>query len=137
MDLLVPEVISLISKLGAMMVLIRAGFMSLCHSLEERMALCTECIDTHTCGTNVMMHLYCSRYLNNAYRFYWRSMRLCYPNPPLSQLAKVLTKIALKGARVVLCTPVCNFLELGQFGSPNSKGVSKGCAWGLFGGNIV
>ena len=39
MDLLVPEVISLISKLGAMMVLIKAGFMSLCHSLEERMAL--------------------------------------------------------------------------------------------------
>ena len=32
---------------------------------------------------------------------------------------------------------VCNFLELGQFGSPNSKGVSKGPAWGLFGGNIV
>ena len=24
-----------------------------------------------------------------------------------------------------------------QFGSPNSKGVSKGCAWGLFGGDIV
>ena len=39
MDFLVPEVISLILKLGAMMVLIRAGFMSLCHSLEERMAL--------------------------------------------------------------------------------------------------
>ena len=39
MDLLVPEVISLISKLGAMIVLIKAGFMSLCHSLEERMAL--------------------------------------------------------------------------------------------------
>ena len=39
MDLLVPEVISLISKLGAMMVFIRAGFMSLCHSLEERKAL--------------------------------------------------------------------------------------------------
>ena len=29
--LLVPEVIYLISKLGAMMVLIKAGFMSLCH----------------------------------------------------------------------------------------------------------
>jgi hypothetical protein len=28
---------------------------------------------------------------------------LCYP--PFSQLAKVLTKIALEGARVVLCTP--------------------------------
>ena len=39
MDLLVPKVISLISKLGAMMVLIKAAFMSLCHSLEERMAL--------------------------------------------------------------------------------------------------
>ena len=73
-----------------------------------------------------MMRLYCLRYLNNAYRFYWRSMGLCYANPPFSQLAKVLTKIALKGVRVVLCTPVCNFLELGQFGSPNSQGVSKG-----------
>ena len=26
---------------------------------------------------------------------------------------------------------------IGEFGSPNSLGVSKGCAWGLFGGNIV
>ena len=32
-------VISLISKLGAMMVLIKAGFMSLCLASEERMAL--------------------------------------------------------------------------------------------------
>ena len=39
MDLLVPKVTSLISKLGAMMVLIKAGFMLLCHSFEERMAL--------------------------------------------------------------------------------------------------
>ena len=52
-----------------------------------------------------MMQLYCSRYLNNAYRFYWRWMGLCYANPPLSQHAKVLTKIALEGARVILCTP--------------------------------
>ena len=37
--LLVPEVISLFLKLGAMMVLIKAGFMSSCLSLEERMAL--------------------------------------------------------------------------------------------------
>ena len=49
-----------------------------------------------------MMQLYNSRYLKNAFRFYWRSMGLCYANPPFSQLAKVLTKIALKGARVVL-----------------------------------
>ena len=52
-----------------------------------------------------MMQLYCSPYLNNAYRFYWRSIRLCYANPPFSQLAKVLTRMALEGARVILCTP--------------------------------
>ena len=52
-----------------------------------------------------MMQLYCSRYLNNAYRFYWKSMGLCYANPPFSQLAELLTKIALERARVVLCTP--------------------------------
>ena len=40
MDLFVPEVISLISKLGAMILLIKAGFMSFYHLLEERMALC-------------------------------------------------------------------------------------------------
>ena len=38
-------------------------------------------------------------------------MRLCYANPPFSQLAKVLTKTALKGARVVLCTPVYPSLQ--------------------------
>ena len=52
-----------------------------------------------------MMQLYCSRYLNNAYRFYWKWKGLCYANPPFSQLAKVLTKIALEGATMVLCTP--------------------------------
>ena len=52
-----------------------------------------------------MMQLYCSRYLNNAYRCYCKSMGLWYANPPFSQLAKVLTKIALEGARVILCTP--------------------------------
>ena len=39
MDLLVPEVISLIAKLGAMVLLVKAGFMSLSHSFEERIAL--------------------------------------------------------------------------------------------------
>ena len=37
MDRLVPMVVSLILRLGAMRVLIKAGFMSSCHSLEERM----------------------------------------------------------------------------------------------------
>ena len=52
-----------------------------------------------------LMQLYCSRYLNNAYRFYWRSMGVCNANPPFSQFAKVITKIALEGGRVDLCTP--------------------------------
>ena len=52
-----------------------------------------------------MMQLYCSQYLNNAYEFCWRSTALCYADPSLSQLAKVPTKIALEGARVILCTP--------------------------------
>ena len=26
---------------------------------------------------------------------------------------------------------------VGQFGSPNSKGISNGCAWGHFGGGIA
>ena len=38
MDFLVPEVISLILKFGAMSVLIKAGFMSSCHPLQQRMA---------------------------------------------------------------------------------------------------
>ena len=32
-------------------------------------------------------------------------MGLAYANPPLSLLAKVLTKIAFEGGRVVMCTP--------------------------------
>ena len=51
-----------------------------------------------------MMQLYCSWYLSNAYPFYWRSMGLCYANPQFSQLAKVLTKMALEEARVS-CVP--------------------------------
>ena len=51
------------------------------------------------------MQLYCSPNINNAYCFYSKSMGLCYANPPFSELAKVITKIALEGARVVLCTP--------------------------------
>ena len=51
------------------------------------------------------MQLYCSQYLNNPRRFYWRSIRLCSPYLPLSQLAKVLTETFLEGARVVSCGP--------------------------------
>ena len=54
-----------------------------------------------------IMQLYCSNHLNNAFRFFWRAMGLAYANPPFSLLAKVLTKIAYEGGRVVMCTPEC------------------------------
>ena len=52
-----------------------------------------------------IMQLYCSKHLNNAFRFFWKAMRLAYANPPFSLLAKVLTKIAYEGGRVGMCTP--------------------------------
>ena len=52
-----------------------------------------------------IMQLYCSKHLKNAFRFFWKAMGLAYANPPLSLLAKVLTKIAYEGGRVVMCTP--------------------------------
>ena len=52
-----------------------------------------------------IMQLYCSKQLNNAFRFFWEAMGLAYANPPFSLLAKVLTKIACEGGRVVMCTP--------------------------------
>ena len=52
-----------------------------------------------------VMQLYCSKHTNNAFRFFWKTMGLAYANPPFSLLAKVLTKIAYEGGRVVMCTP--------------------------------
>ena len=52
-----------------------------------------------------IMQLYCSKHLINAFRFFWKAMGLAYANPPFSLLAKVLTKIASEGGRVVMCTP--------------------------------
>ena len=52
-----------------------------------------------------IMQLYCSKHLNNAFRFFWKAMGLAYANPPFSLLTKVLIKIAYEGGRVVMCTP--------------------------------
>ena len=50
------------------------------------------------------MQLLCSRHLNNTFRFFWKAMGLADANAPSSFLAKVLSKIAYAGGRVVLCT---------------------------------
>ena len=52
-----------------------------------------------------IMQLYCSKHLNNAFPFFWRAMGLAHTNRPFFLLAKVLTKIAYEGGRVVMCTP--------------------------------
>ena len=52
-----------------------------------------------------IMQLHCSKHLNNAFRFFWKAMGLAYANRPFSLLAKVLTKVAYEGGRVVMCTP--------------------------------
>ena len=52
-----------------------------------------------------IMQLYCSKQLNNAFRFFWKAMGLAYASPPFSLLVKVLTKIAYEGGRVDMCTP--------------------------------
>ena len=51
-----------------------------------------------------IMQLYCSKHLNNAFRFFWKAIGLAYANPPFSLLAKVLTKAAYEGGRFVMCT---------------------------------
>ena len=51
------------------------------------------------------MQLFCSKHLNNAFRLFCKAMGLRYANPPFSLLAKVLTKIAYEGGKVVMCTP--------------------------------
>ena len=52
-----------------------------------------------------IMQLYCSKHLINAFCFFWKAMGLAYANPLFSLLAKVLTKIAYEGGRVVMCNP--------------------------------
>ena len=40
-----------------------------------------------------------------SYKFYWFSFGMAYGNPRFSELGKVLTKVALEGSRMVLCSP--------------------------------
>ena len=52
-----------------------------------------------------LMHLYCSKQLKHAFRFFWKAMGLVYANPRFSLLAKVLTKI-LMGEEGLSCAPL-------------------------------
>ena len=52
-----------------------------------------------------IMQLHCSKHLINAFCLFRKAMGAAYATPPFSVLAKVLTKIAFEGGRVVMCTP--------------------------------
>ena len=81
-----------------------------CHVLENGLAALQVNLDEiqpefFASQQQHIMQLYCSKHLDNAVRFFWNATGLAYANPPLSLLAKVLTKIANEGGRVVMCTP--------------------------------
>ena len=80
------------------------------HVLENRLAALQVSldeiqVDMFASQQQHIMQLYCSKHMNNAFRFFWKAMGLVYANPPFSLLAKVQTKIAYEGGRVVMCTP--------------------------------
>ena len=52
-----------------------------------------------------VLDLYCSKGKNCSYKFYWPSFGMAYGNPRLSELGKVLTKVALERSHMVLCSP--------------------------------
>ena len=52
-----------------------------------------------------VLDLYCSKGKNCSYTFYWNPFGMAYGNPRISELGKVLTKVALERSRMVLCSP--------------------------------
>ena len=81
-----------------------------CHVLEKGLAVLQVTLDEiraelFASQQQHIMQLYCLKHLNNAFRFFWKAMGLAYANPPFSLLTKVVTKVAYKGGRVVMCTP--------------------------------
>ena len=52
-----------------------------------------------------VLDLYCSRGKNCCYKFYWPPFGMAYGNPGFNELGNILTKVALEGSRMVLCSP--------------------------------
>ena len=78
------------------------------------------------------MQSFCSKHLNNAFRFFWKAIGLVYAFPPFSLLAKLLTKIAYERGRVVLCTLDWGLKRthlLASTAGPNDCGMSVTPRW--------
>ena len=52
-----------------------------------------------------VLDLYCSKGVNCCYKWYWPTLGMPYGKPRLSELAKVLKKVAYECSRMVICTP--------------------------------
>ena len=67
-----------------------------------------------------IMQLYCSKHMNDAFRFFWKAMGLVYANPPFSLLAKHVTKIAYEGGARLLA-PTAGPNDCGKSATPRQS----------------
>ena len=58
-------------------------------------------IECSASGKQHVLDLYCSKGQNCCYKIYWPSFGMVYGNPRLSELGRVLTKVALATSRMV------------------------------------
>ena len=61
-------------------------------------------VDLYANPKNHTKPLYCTP-LNSCYAYNWHDLQLCWDNPPLSHLEKMVTKAVLDGAQVVVICP--------------------------------
>ena len=54
--------------------------------------------------TQHVLDLCCGKGQSSSYKFCWPALGPAYGNPRFSELGKVLTKVALKRSRMVLCS---------------------------------
>ena len=68
---------------------------------------------------------------------------MAFPQHACVEVCSFMSRLIMPAGCILYITEVMSLVLdywigwICEFGSPNSKGVSKGCAWGLFGGNIV
>ena len=65
---------------------------------------------------------------------------MAFPQHACVEVCSFMSRFIMPAGCILDITEVMSLVLdywIGEFGSPNSKGVSKGCAQGLFGGNIV
>ena len=65
---------------------------------------------------------------------------MAFPQHACPEVCSFMSRFMMPAGCILDITEVMSLVLdywIREFGSPNSKGISKGCARGLFGGNIV